>query len=166
MTLVREHRGILARIRQDSTAVGWYLYKELPKGESRDHLQDTMYMAILQAAEDYSIPRVAWRETETIHVSLLGEGTDVWRPVAAIPLGGTLYKIPVDTEIPGDENWQFRPGGTVRCTTKTFIDGERVIAVEGVGENGPNQITGRNACGPRQFPIPTPPAARVGQFWR
>jgi len=30
----------------------------------------------------------------------------------------------------------------------------------------PNQITGPNAGGPRQFPIRTPLAARVGQFWR
>ena len=30
----------------------------------------------------------------------------------------------------------------------------------------PNQITGPNAGGPRQFSIPTPLAARVGQFWR
>jgi len=30
----------------------------------------------------------------------------------------------------------------------------------------PNQITGPNAGGPRQFPILTPLAARVGQFWR
>jgi hypothetical protein len=30
----------------------------------------------------------------------------------------------------------------------------------------PNQIIGPNAGGPRQFPIPTPLAARVGQFWR
>jgi len=30
----------------------------------------------------------------------------------------------------------------------------------------PNQITGPNAGGPRQVPIPTPLAARVGQFWR
>jgi hypothetical protein len=30
----------------------------------------------------------------------------------------------------------------------------------------PNQITGPSAGGPRQFPIPTPLAARVGQFCR
>ena len=30
----------------------------------------------------------------------------------------------------------------------------------------PNKITAPNAGGPRQFPIPTPQAARVGQFWR
>jgi len=29
-----------------------------------------------------------------------------------------------------------------------------------------NKVTGPNAGGPRQFPIPTPLAARVGQFWR
>jgi len=30
----------------------------------------------------------------------------------------------------------------------------------------PNKITGPNAGGPRRFPILTPLAARVGQFWR
>lgn len=30
----------------------------------------------------------------------------------------------------------------------------------------PNKITGPNAGGSRQFPIPMPLAARVGQFWR
>ncbi len=30
----------------------------------------------------------------------------------------------------------------------------------------PNKITGPNAGGRRQLPIPTPPTARVGQFWR
>jgi hypothetical protein len=29
-----------------------------------------------------------------------------------------------------------------------------------------NQITGPNTGGPRQSPIRTPLAARVGQFWR
>jgi hypothetical protein len=33
-------------------------------------------------------------------------------------------------------------------------------------ERKPNKITGPNAGGPRQFPNPTPLAARVGQFWR
>ena len=31
---------------------------------------------------------------------------------------------------------------------------------------GTHEITGPNAGGPRQFPIPTPLAARAGQFWR
>jgi len=33
-------------------------------------------------------------------------------------------------------------------------------------KRAPNKITGPNAGGPRQFPIRTPLAARVGQFWR
>jgi hypothetical protein len=33
-------------------------------------------------------------------------------------------------------------------------------------ESLPNQVTGPNAGGPRQFTIQTPLAARVGQFWR
>ena len=35
-----------------------------------------------------------------------------------------------------------------------------------MSHHGPNKITGPNAGGPRQFPIQTPLAARVGQFWR
>jgi hypothetical protein len=31
---------------------------------------------------------------------------------------------------------------------------------------GTHKIPGPNAGGPRQFPIPTPLTARVGQFWR
>jgi hypothetical protein len=34
------------------------------------------------------------------------------------------------------------------------------------GDQEANKITGPNAGGPRQFPILTPLAARVGQFWR
>jgi hypothetical protein len=34
------------------------------------------------------------------------------------------------------------------------------------GPSQPNQITGPKAGGPRQFPIRTPLAARVGQFYR
>ena len=35
-----------------------------------------------------------------------------------------------------------------------------------ISHKWPNKITGPNAGGPRQFPIRTPLAARVGQFWR
>ena len=59
----------------------------------------------------------------TIHVALLDEGTDVWRPVSAELIQDDVYRI---TEVPlGDaENWEFRSGETVRCLRRTFASGE------------------------------------------
>src|SRR5262245_33554283 len=57
-----------------------------------------------------------WRKVldpVTVFVSLLDEGTDVWRPVQARPLGGNLYRIiGVDADL-ADETWQFSPGAIV-----------------------------------------------------
>src|SRR5690606_27558490 len=100
MTLIAEHKKTLARIREDVPEVGCYLYITLPSGESRDHLQDTKEIAITQAEEDYDIPRSSWRETEEIHVCLLNEGTDAWRPVDAIPAGDGIYEIPRGIQMP------------------------------------------------------------------
>jgi hypothetical protein len=51
-------------------------------------------------------------ETVTIHVRLLDEGTDVWRPVAAQHLRDDLYRILGAP--PEDEIWEFRAGDAVR----------------------------------------------------
>lgn len=66
----------------------------------------------------------------TIYVGLLDEGTDVWRPVKAEPLGNDLYRIDPETEIPGDEQWQFGPGDTVRCRERNFDSGSGLEAFE------------------------------------
>ena len=54
-----------------------------------------------------------------IHVALLGEGTDCWRPVAAEHVSDDLYRItgkpPDDTEV-----WEFTTGELVRCACKTL----------------------------------------------
>lgn len=50
--------------------------------------------------------------TETIHVRLLDEGTDVWRPVKARPLGDGAFELANDP-VPPDESWEFGPGATV-----------------------------------------------------
>ena len=76
----------------------------------------------------------AWKDLldpVTIFVALLDEGTDVWRPVQARPLGGDLYRIiGVDADV-SDETWQFSPGAIVRCEPKPFRDGEvSMTAVE------------------------------------
>ena len=40
-----------------------------------------------------------------VFVALLNEGTEVWRPADAEPLGGDLYRL-LGT-VPDDESWQF-----------------------------------------------------------
>jgi hypothetical protein len=61
----------------------------------------------------------------TIFVTLLDEGTSVWRPVAATDLGGHTYRI--EGVVPTDETWQFLPGQLVKCEYKTFSGGESCL---------------------------------------
>jgi hypothetical protein len=68
----------------------------------------------------------------TIYIYLEDEGTDVWRPVSAEPIGNNLFKIPESTKVPDYETWQFLPGTVVRCTFGKLSGGERLIAVEKV----------------------------------
>ena len=66
-----------------------------------------------------------------IYVPLLDEGTDVWRPVQARPLGGDEFEI-LDLEPPG-ERWPFQSGSRVRCRVNVFSGGERgLVAYESV----------------------------------
>jgi hypothetical protein len=60
-------------------------------------------------------------EPITVFVRLLGEGTDVWRPVKASSLSDSRYVI--QGPAPGDEHWQFLPGTPVACEQHTFKDG-------------------------------------------
>ena len=70
-----------------------------------------------------------------IHVALLGEGVDVWRPVLATPLGGGLYQITTANPDPEAERWQFGPGDIVRCEPHKFSEGTNgLVAVEKVSE--------------------------------
>ncbi len=75
-----------------------------------------------------------WKELVdpvTIFVALLDEGTDVWRPVQARPLGADFYRIiGVEADV-SDETWQFSPGAIVRCEPKRLNDGQvSIVAVE------------------------------------
>ena len=70
-----------------------------------------------------------------IFVALLGEGVDVWRPVLAEPVGGSLYRIATVNSDPQDEHWQFVTGDVVRCEPREFSGGTRgLVAVERVSE--------------------------------
>jgi hypothetical protein len=63
----------------------------------------------------------------TIFVSLLGEGTPVWRPVSADHIREDVYRI-VSSPFDDTETWQFIPGDTVRCREQTFTGGETGLA--------------------------------------
>jgi hypothetical protein len=56
-----------------------------------------------------------------VHVLLLDEGTQVWRPVPAVRLAEGVYRLAgVRT---ADEQWEFEPGSVVRCVHCRFNDG-------------------------------------------
>ena len=66
-----------------------------------------------------------------IYVALLGEGTEVWRPVEAQPIGNDVFLL--QGQIPSGESWQFTPGTQVRCKEHIFAGGEHgLVAVEAV----------------------------------
>jgi len=64
----------------------------------------------------------------TIHVRLLNEGTDAWRPVRAIRQREDIYCIIGPME--EDEQWQFPPGSMVRRKPKIMSNGKQeMVAV-------------------------------------
>jgi len=67
----------------------------------------------------------------TIHVRLLGEGTEVARPVEAVKVGDGLYEIlPTPNYDPNIETWEFPPGSIVRLSKDKRQDGEILLAVK------------------------------------
>lgn len=74
-------------------------------------------------------------ETDTntrnrVFVRLLGEGTEVYRPVAAHSLGQGIYSLAGAADYdPESEEWEFKPGTKVRCQMKTIGNEELMVAV-------------------------------------
>jgi hypothetical protein len=59
----------------------------------------------------------------TIHVYLLDEDVDVWRPVSAELVRDNIYRI--NGTPPDDiEKWEFKHGDLVRCRKQNFNGGE------------------------------------------
>ncbi len=72
-------------------------------------------------------------ETVEIFVSLIDEGVDVWRPVLAEHVQGSVFRIvdqPYDREI---EKWQFGPGDVVVCEMIDSSDGS-ILAATGIAK--------------------------------
>lgn len=68
--------------------------------------------------------------TDQVHVALLDEGVNVWRPVPARRISGDLYELlrPDDYDA-DDEKWQFPPGSIVRCAPRMTSSGTILAAV-------------------------------------
>lgn len=62
----------------------------------------------------------------TIYMSLIDEGTDVWRPVLAEELENGIYRICGPQ--PEDESWQFAPGSLVKGEMRKLSGGTRMVA--------------------------------------
>ena len=57
-------------------------------------------------------------ETATVYVALLQEGTEVWRPVSALSLGGNRFRLL--GRIPDGEMWEYQPGDDVIGERRIF----------------------------------------------
>lgn len=69
-------------------------------------------------------------EVTSVYVRLLGEGTVVFRPTLAVPLGPRMVKLlaPSDYD-PDDEDWEFKPGSIVQIEPRTFEGEPAFLAV-------------------------------------
>jgi hypothetical protein len=62
-----------------------------------------------------------------IYIELLGEGTQVWRPVEGVHVQGDLYRIIQTNAEPGDERWPFETDSIVRCRLKETQEGDQIL---------------------------------------
>jgi hypothetical protein len=85
-------------------------------------------------------------ERRVVHVALLGEGTAVWRPVAAEPVGPGLFRLL--GPVPASEVWEFPPGEVVRCEGRALSGGVVLVAVQR-GEAEPGAAPDRPKAGGR-----------------
>lgn len=69
-------------------------------------------------------------ERDTIHVALLDEGVDVWRPVEAERLSPDSYLIVEQDYDRGLERWEFEPGTVVRCRRQERDGRQILVATE------------------------------------
>lgn len=68
-----------------------------------------------------------------VYVRLLGEGTVVYRPAPATPVGvDTVLLSAPEGYDPDDEEWEFTPGSVVRVERRQLAGGEAFVAVSAV----------------------------------
>ena len=68
-----------------------------------------------------------------VYVRLLGEGTVVFRPTRATPIGqNTVRLLTPDGYDPEDEDWEFKPGSVVRVERRRLEGTEAYVAIAAV----------------------------------
>jgi len=66
--------------------------------------------------------------SQTIYVSLLNEGTAVWKPVEAERSADGTFRIV--SEMLADEEWAFKSGEKVTVRQHAFSDGETGLVAD------------------------------------
>jgi hypothetical protein len=66
--------------------------------------------------------------SEIIYIPVLGEGTSVWRPVAAERLHDGAFRVLGN--MPDDEEWAFKPGELVDVRQHVFSGGESGLVAD------------------------------------
>ena len=65
-----------------------------------------------------------------LHVRLLNNGPEVFRPTRALKLGGGLFKLVASPDYHSrDERWELLPGATVRVELHRGAKGDFPLAV-------------------------------------
>jgi hypothetical protein len=65
-------------------------------------------------------------ERVQVHVRIVDEAVDVWRPVAAEPISEHVVRISPQA-VPADEDWSFSPGDEVVIERRRSPDGHDVL---------------------------------------
>lgn len=69
-------------------------------------------------------------DTKVIYVRLMDEGTDVFRPTKAEPVGDNLYiLLPTQGYDPADEKWEFPPYSKVGCKKEIINNKIEYVAI-------------------------------------
>ena len=80
--------------------------------------------------DPYELDEDHWKEgyvtLVTLHVPLLDEGTDVWRPIQAELLSENRYRVL--GPMPEDEAWEFPPDSIVSAVERELSSGPCLVA--------------------------------------
>jgi hypothetical protein len=89
---------------------------------------------------------LTFMQTKTIYVPLLNEGTDVWRPVTAEPIGRAIYRIVSESPDPDNEEWVYVTGQEVAVEEHVFPGGECGLVAVGAAAHTRLDLTLEEAC--------------------
>jgi hypothetical protein len=120
---------------------------DLPASNCRLVPKAGAVLALPQKRKHWDTRRVA---TRMVHVELLDEDVEVWRPVEAEQVAEGLFRLPGSS--PEDELWAFPPGSLVVCETRDIGFAAVELADHNTlctrcGGSGIDPVTSRYATG-------------------